>query len=132
MLACLHLELIDFSHKVIVIDLFLLHYQLFQYFNPPLGPSFLDFGLLSHAPLSPKGESISFILCHIPHIKAPSIRLRNHLNFNAKLANMISLKNQPFLKNVVVDPKWLCASEKEITSIDQNQIWSLMNLPICK
>ncbi len=96
MLACLHLEPIDFSHKVIVIDLFLLHHQLFQYLNPPLGPSFLDFGLLSHAPLSPKGESISFILCRIPHIKAPSIRLRNHLNFNAKLANMISLKNQPF------------------------------------
>jgi hypothetical protein len=100
--------------------------------NPPLGPSFLDFGLLSHALLSPKGESISFILCHIPHIIAPSTRLRNHLNFNAKLANMISLKNQPFFFYVVVDPKWVCASEKEITYIDQNQLWSLMNLPIGK
>jgi hypothetical protein len=58
--------------------------------------------------LSPKGESISFILRHIPHTKAPSTRLRNNLNFSAKLANTISLKNQPFFFNVVVDP--ICAS----------------------
>ncbi len=69
---------------------------------------YVKVGILSHAPLSPKGESISFILRHIPHTKAPSTRLRNNLNFSAKLANTISLKNQPFFFNVVVDP--ICAS----------------------